>query len=203
MALESTSSRQSSHISPSSKVKFKCEEGIIAFNNAVALLKHTNDLYHPMLGFLSNCCISNALTIQPSVIYVEYLSKFWYTVEVDEATKTITFSLSSVEKPLTFTRDEFITAIAYLFAVMLFHYPQGASASFQIPSAFEVRLTSYMLKVAKLSQEPEPSLILSSEKVNVDDTADKSSSRTSMQPVTQSKAPADLKPKKKKIPPSF
>ncbi|GKC40215.1 hypothetical protein Tco_1052599 [Tanacetum coccineum] len=34
------------------------------------------------------------------------------------------------------------------------------------------------------------------------DTADKSSSRTSVQPVTQSKAPTDLKPKKKKIPPS-
>ncbi|GKA88363.1 retrovirus-related pol polyprotein from transposon TNT 1-94 [Tanacetum coccineum] len=34
--------------------------------------------------------------------------------------------------------------------------------------------------------------------VNADDTADKSSSRTSVQPVTQSKAPTDLKPKKKK-----
>ncbi|GJX47460.1 hypothetical protein Tco_0272650 [Tanacetum coccineum] len=45
-------------------------------------------------------------------------------------------------------------------------------------------------------------LILSSEKVNADDTADKSSSRTSVQPVTQPKAPTDLKPKKKKIPPS-
>ncbi|GKC60487.1 hypothetical protein Tco_1088085 [Tanacetum coccineum] len=64
-----------------------------------------------MLGFLSNCCISNALTIQPFAIYVEYLKEFWFTAEVDEATKTITFSLSSVEKPLTFTRDEFITAI--------------------------------------------------------------------------------------------
>ncbi|GKA43908.1 retrovirus-related pol polyprotein from transposon TNT 1-94, partial [Tanacetum coccineum] len=38
--------------------------------------------------------------------------------------------------------------------------------------------------------------------VNVDDTADKSSSRTSVQPVTQSKAPTDLKPKKKEIPPT-
>ncbi|GKD44682.1 hypothetical protein Tco_1269327, partial [Tanacetum coccineum] len=92
MASESTSSRQSSHISPSSKVKFKYEEGIIAFNNAVALLEHTNDLYHPMLGFLSN--------------------------------------------------------------------------------------------------------------LNVDDTADKSLSKASVQPVTQSKAKINLKTKKKKIPPS-
>ncbi|GJZ60604.1 hypothetical protein Tco_0616420, partial [Tanacetum coccineum] len=59
-----------------------------------------------------------------------------------------------------------------------------------------------MLKVAKLSQEPELSLILSSEKVNADDTADKSSSRTFVQPVTQPKAPTDLKSKKKKILPS-
>ncbi|GJW02183.1 hypothetical protein Tco_1561039, partial [Tanacetum coccineum] len=59
-----------------------------------------------------------------------------------------------------------------------------------------------LLDTAKLSQEPEPSLILSSEKVNADDTADKSSSRTFMLPVTQPKAPTDLKPKKKKILPS-
>ncbi|GJY02028.1 reverse transcriptase domain-containing protein [Tanacetum coccineum] len=37
------------------------------------------------------------------------------------------------------------------------------------------------------------------EKVNVDDTVDKSSSRTTVQPVTQPKAPTDLKLKKKKI----
>ncbi|GJV41505.1 hypothetical protein Tco_1419945 [Tanacetum coccineum] len=77
-----------------------------------------------------------------------------------------------------------------------------STASFQKPLASEVRLTSHMLKVAKLSQEPEPSLILSFGKVNADDTTDKSSSRTFVQPITQSKAPIDLKPKKKKIPPS-
>nr|GFA50429.1 hypothetical protein [Tanacetum cinerariifolium] len=109
MDSESTSSQQSSHLSPSSKVKVKCKDGIIAFNNAVTLLEHTNNLYHPMLGLLSN---------------------------------------------------------------------------------------------SKLSQEPESYLILSSEKVNADETIDKSSSRTSVQPVTQPKAPTDLKPKTKKIPPS-
>ncbi|GJR78778.1 hypothetical protein Tco_0149563 [Tanacetum coccineum] len=59
-----------------------------------------------------------------------------------------------------------------------------------------------MLKVAKLFQEPEQSLILSSEKVNADDGADKSLFRTIVQPVTQPKEPTDLKLKKKKIPPS-
>ncbi|GJU50329.1 hypothetical protein Tco_1219884 [Tanacetum coccineum] len=111
MASESTFSQQSSHISPSSKVNFKCEADIIAYNNAVALLEHSNDLYHPMLCFPSNCCISTALTRQPSATYVEYLKEFWYTAEVDEATKTITFSLSSVEKPFSFAQDEFIFAI--------------------------------------------------------------------------------------------
>ncbi|GKE19701.1 hypothetical protein Tco_1427278, partial [Tanacetum coccineum] len=72
MASESTYSQQSSQLSPSSKVSFKCGDGIIAFNNAVALLEHPN---------------------------------------VNDATKTITFSLSSFEKPMSFTRNEFISAI--------------------------------------------------------------------------------------------
>ncbi|GKD28360.1 hypothetical protein Tco_1239138 [Tanacetum coccineum] len=59
-----------------------------------------------------------------------------------------------------------------------------------------------MLKVAKLSEEPEQSLIPSSKEVNVDDTADKSLSIASVQPVTQPKAPTDLKTKRKRIPPS-
>ncbi|GJT08720.1 hypothetical protein Tco_0843182, partial [Tanacetum coccineum] len=59
-----------------------------------------------------------------------------------------------------------------------------------------------MLKVAKLSKEPEQSLIPPSGEVNVDDTTDKSLSRASVQPVTQPKAPTDLMTKKKKIPPS-
>ncbi|GJU39966.1 hypothetical protein Tco_1192923, partial [Tanacetum coccineum] len=56
-----------------------------------------------------------------------------------------------------------------------------------------------MLKVAKLYQEPEQSLISPSGEVNVDDTADKSLSRASKQPVTQPKTPTDLKTKKKRI----
>ncbi|GJT91696.1 hypothetical protein Tco_1080541 [Tanacetum coccineum] len=75
----------------------------------VALLEHPNVLYHPMLRFLSNCCISTTLTRQPSATYVEYLKEFWYTAEVDEATKTITFSLSLVEKPLSFTQEKFMS----------------------------------------------------------------------------------------------
>ncbi|GJY62541.1 hypothetical protein Tco_0463198 [Tanacetum coccineum] len=46
------------------------------------------------------------------------------------------------------------------------------------------------------------SLIPPSGEVNIDDTANKSLSRASVQPVTQSKAPTDLKTKKKRIPPS-
>ncbi|GJX84307.1 hypothetical protein Tco_0335081 [Tanacetum coccineum] len=49
---------------------------------------------------------------------------------------------------------------------------------------------------------PKKSLILSSEKVNADDGADNSLSGTTMQPVTQPKAPTDLNLKKKKISPS-
>ncbi|GKD30331.1 hypothetical protein Tco_1241109 [Tanacetum coccineum] len=44
-------------------------------------------------------------------MYVEYLKEFWYTIEVEEETKTITFSLSWWDEPLSFTQDEFISAI--------------------------------------------------------------------------------------------
>ncbi|GKE12948.1 hypothetical protein Tco_1416499, partial [Tanacetum coccineum] len=76
------------------------------------------------------------------------------------------------------------------------------AASFQKPLASEVPLTSHLLKVAKLSEEPEQSLITPSGEVNADDTADKSLSRDSVQPVIQPKAPTDIKIKKKKNPPS-
>ncbi|GJY61244.1 hypothetical protein Tco_0461901 [Tanacetum coccineum] len=232
MASESTSSQQSSHLLPSSKVNFKCQEGIIAYNNAVALLEHSNVLYHPMLSFLSNCCISTALTRQPSANYVDYLKEFWYTAKVDEATKTITFSLSLVKNPLSFTQEEFISTtglpvyenviptpspkeavragLATLGLVdkdnpslssfvlvnsspLKIKFKMGRSiwrqifviqaASFQTPLASEVSLTSHMLKVAKLFQQSKQSLILSFEKVNVDDGADKSLSRIAVQPI--------------------
>ncbi|GJY15709.1 retrovirus-related pol polyprotein from transposon TNT 1-94 [Tanacetum coccineum] len=75
-------------------------------------------------------------------------------------------------------------------------------ASFQKLLASEVPLTSHMLKVAKLFEEPEQSLIPPFGEVNTDDTTDKSLSRASVQPITQLKAPTDLKTKKKRIPPS-
>nr|GEY08502.1 retrovirus-related Pol polyprotein from transposon TNT 1-94 [Tanacetum cinerariifolium] len=73
------------------------------------------------------------------------------------------------------------------------------AASFKKPLSSEVSLTSHMLKVAKIYQEPEQSLILFFKEVNADDTPDKSLSKASEQPVTQSKAPTDMKTKKKKI----
>ncbi|GKD53951.1 hypothetical protein Tco_1287338, partial [Tanacetum coccineum] len=269
MASESTSSQQEQQLTPSSKVNFKCEDGIIAFNNAVALLEHPNELYRPMLN---------------------------------EATKTITFSLSWCDKPLTFTQDEFISAIglpickdvvplppketvkaglatlglidkdkptlssyvlgshdqmnlnqqtiayyliygleidigAIIFSDLIHKLQNGkknresnicytrflslifekllkekyisndltlvkphtiTAASFQKPLASEVPLTSHMLKVAKLFKGPKQSLIPPSEEVNADDTGDKSSSRTSVQLVTQPKARTDQMIKKRR-----
>ncbi|GKC85841.1 hypothetical protein Tco_1141558 [Tanacetum coccineum] len=74
--------------------------------------------------------------------------------------------------------------------------------SFQKLLAYDVPLTSHMLKVAKLSIEPEQPLIPPSGEVNTDDTADKSPFRTSVQLVTQLKAPTDWMTKKRRIPPS-
>ncbi|GJT15514.1 hypothetical protein Tco_0874220 [Tanacetum coccineum] len=336
MASESTSSQQSQQLILSSKLIFRCRDSIIGFNNAVAPLEHSNKLYRPMLSFLLNYCINRALTLQTTTMYVEYLKEIWYTAKVEEETKTITFLLSRWDKPLSFTQDEFISAIglpicrdviplspketvraglvtlglfdkdkptlsstvlinssslkikyfspiwklfmqyiikclgrmqgshdqmnlnqqiiAYCliwgleidaggiifsdlvhklqngkknrelnicytrFLSLIFEKLLGrdyvsnnltlvkphtiTAASFQKPLASEVPLTSHMLKVAKLSKEPEQSLIPPSGEVNTDDTADKYLSRASVQHVTQFKATTDLKIKKKKIPPS-
>ncbi|GKC26437.1 hypothetical protein Tco_1033731 [Tanacetum coccineum] len=245
MASESTSSQQSQQLILSSKVNFRCRDSIIGFNNAVALLEHLNELYRPMLSFLLNYCINRALTLQTTTMYVEYLKEIWYTAKVEEETKTITFLLSRWDKPLSFTQDEFISAIGLpicrdaiplspketvragliniggiifsdlvhklqnekknrelnicytRFLTLIFEKLLGrdyvsndltlvkphtiTTASFQIPLASEVPLTSHMLKVAKLSEEPEQSLIPLSGEVNADDSADKSLSRTTVQ----------------------
>ncbi|GKB01472.1 hypothetical protein Tco_0829516 [Tanacetum coccineum] len=71
MSSESTSSQTPQCLLlPSSKVKFEHHKSIIAYNNAVALLEHHDPLYRPMLNFLSNCSISDALTKEPSAMYV-------------------------------------------------------------------------------------------------------------------------------------
>nr|GEW73153.1 retrovirus-related Pol polyprotein from transposon TNT 1-94 [Tanacetum cinerariifolium] len=158
---------------------------------------------------------AEALTLQPDVMYVEYLKEFWYTAEVEEETKTITFLLSWWDKPMSFTQEEFIFAIGLPIVRTLFFYlprrPNDLTlvkphtitdASFQTSLAYEVPLTSHMLKVDKISKDPEQSLIPPFGEVNADDTDDKSLSRASVQFVTQSKAPTDLKTKKKRIPPS-
>ncbi|GJZ54838.1 retrovirus-related pol polyprotein from transposon TNT 1-94 [Tanacetum coccineum] len=115
MASESSSQTTKTHVTPTSNVSFECDKSIIAFNNEIALLEHKNPLYQPMLKFLSNCCISTALTKQPSVYYSEYLKEFWYSVEVDAATNTITFTLSCFKKPLYFYLNDFsfITGLKY------------------------------------------------------------------------------------------
>ncbi|GJY89982.1 hypothetical protein Tco_0505178 [Tanacetum coccineum] len=66
-----------------------------------------------------------------------------------------------------------------------------------LKSASEVSLTSHMPKVAKLSKEPDESLILPYGEVNAEVTANKSQSETNVQPLSQPKAS-----KKKKIPSS-
>ncbi|GKF55557.1 hypothetical protein Tco_0165897 [Tanacetum coccineum] len=112
MLSESTSLQtQQCLLSLSSKVQFQHHKSIITNNNVVALLEHHDPLYHPMLSFLSNCSISTALTKEPSAMYVEYLRDFWYTTEVNDVTKDISFSLSLFENQLSFTHFNFLTAI--------------------------------------------------------------------------------------------
>nr|GEZ06358.1 retrovirus-related Pol polyprotein from transposon TNT 1-94 [Tanacetum cinerariifolium] len=53
--------------------------------------------------------IFRALTLQPTAMYVEYLKEFWYTAEVKEETKTITFLLSWWDNPSEEQSMEFST----------------------------------------------------------------------------------------------
>ncbi|GJS86038.1 hypothetical protein Tco_0752579 [Tanacetum coccineum] len=283
-------------LTPSSKVKFQHHESIIAYNNVVALLEHHEPLFKPMLSFLLNCSICTSLTTEPSTMYVKYLKDFWYTAEVDDATKDISFSLSFFKNQLSFTRFDFLTAIGLTYSKSAIPLPpkgtvraglatlgladkdkpsftstelvnssplklkyflliwkifmqyivkflggmQGSHDQMNLsqqtiayylifgleinirdiifkdlinklqngkknretntPSASEVSLTSHMLKVAKLSKKPEEYLILPSEEVNVEESADKSQSGTNVQPLSQPKAPTAKKSKKNKIP---
>ncbi|GJS69564.1 retrovirus-related pol polyprotein from transposon TNT 1-94 [Tanacetum coccineum] len=76
------------------------------------------------------------------------------------------------------------------------------ASSFKPTFENKVPLTAYMCKVANLSPDPIKYLLHPSEDVNTDDTADKSSSRTTVQLITQSKAPTYKKTKRKRISPS-
>nr|GEV98073.1 hypothetical protein [Tanacetum cinerariifolium] len=191
------------------------EDGTIAFNNAVALLEHSNELYQAMLSFLSNCCINKALTLQPPPQYMWNIFRSFCIHQKWRRNQNHHLLLSWLDEPLSFIQKEFISAIGLpVYKNHILLPPKETvsidltlvkphtikTASFQKPPASEVSLTSHMLKVAKLYQELEQSLIPPFEEVNADDTTDKSLSRASEQPVTQSKAPTDLKTKKNKIP---
>ncbi|GKB21992.1 hypothetical protein Tco_0855915 [Tanacetum coccineum] len=142
--------------------------------------------------------------------------------KVEEETKTITFLLSWWDKPLSFTQDEFVSAIGLpickdvvplppketidirgiIFSDLVNKLQNGkknwelnicyTSCSFQKPLAYEVPLTSRMLKVAKFSEEPEQSLLPPFGEVNADDTADKSLYRASVQPVLDQNIKKDV-----------
>ncbi|GJT83914.1 hypothetical protein Tco_1058256 [Tanacetum coccineum] len=107
----SSQSQQPKQLTPALNVHFEVKDGTINFNNGIALLESKNTTYHPMLQFLSKCCISVSLTKQPSTYYSKYLREFWYTAEADTTTKTITFTLSNFDKPLSFDLDVFSTVI--------------------------------------------------------------------------------------------
>nr|GFA08105.1 hypothetical protein [Tanacetum cinerariifolium] len=81
--------------------------------------------------------------------------------------------------------------------------PHHISAiSFKITSENEVAMIPHMMQVAKILPVLEETLILPSKEVNTTNSDNKSFSRTSMQPVGQSKASTDKKSRKKKNPSS-
>ncbi|GKA38184.1 hypothetical protein Tco_0730735 [Tanacetum coccineum] len=76
MASESSSKPLPKTLTHPSNVHFELEDSHIAFNNSAAMLESKFPEYRDMLQFLSNCCISKALVIQPSTVYNKYLRDF-------------------------------------------------------------------------------------------------------------------------------
>ncbi|GKB56018.1 hypothetical protein Tco_0912204 [Tanacetum coccineum] len=224
MASKSSSQQQPKQLTPASNVNFEPEDGIIAFNNGISLLESKEPLYRLILQFVLNSCISTALTKQPSTYYSKYLREFWYTAEVDVATKSINFTLSCFDKTLSFTSDEFSSIIGLKYSENYVPLPpkemvRNALATLGLvdendtsissidlvnSSLFKMRYFSpiwrlLMLYLVKCLGVFDPSLW----EVNAEDTFDKSLFRTIMHPVSQPKAKTDKRPKKKKIPSSF
>ncbi|GJX40747.1 hypothetical protein Tco_0255737 [Tanacetum coccineum] len=258
MASELSSQQPPKQLTPASNVHFECEDGRIAFNNNIALFESKIPLYHDMLQFLSNSCISTDLTKQPSAYYSKYLREFWYTAKVESAMNTITCTLSNFNKPLSFNLEDFSSINGLNYTKNFTPLPQKemvrdaletlglvdendpkilsfklvnssklriryisttwkgldidiageayinenlktmkshhiTASTFKPSTAYEVPLTSYMRKVAKLSEQLEKPLILPSEEVNTDTIADKSLSGTSVQHGAQYKATTNKK----------
>nr|GEW45000.1 hypothetical protein [Tanacetum cinerariifolium] len=195
-----------------------------------------------------------AYSLQDSIYKeLQELNKHSEQKEVDEETKTITFLLSWWDKPLSFTQDEFISAIglpickdaiplppketvrAGLSTLSSFNKDKPTLSSNVLVNSFPLNMNValhgwyYMVSVTIVGEEYDKvfnyldmlnapfeekvftcakqvkpySLIPPSMEMNADDTVDKSLSKAFVQPLTQSKAPTDLKTKKKRIPPSF
>ncbi|GJV91071.1 retrovirus-related pol polyprotein from transposon TNT 1-94 [Tanacetum coccineum] len=130
---------------------------------------------------------------------VLYDKEFWYAAEVEEETKTITFSLLWCDEPLFFTQKEFMSAIDLPICKDLVPLPPKETIRAGLTTLGLFNKNKPTLSSTVL---PEQSLIPPPREVNADDTTSKSLFRASEQPVTQPKAPTDLKTKKKRIPSS-
>ncbi|GKB90990.1 hypothetical protein Tco_0963262 [Tanacetum coccineum] len=211
MVSKSSSQQTKTQVTLASNVNFEYDKGIIAFNNGIALLEHSNPLYLPMLKFLSNCYVSATLTKQPSAYYYEYLREFWYSAKVD-AINTITFTLSSFDKPLSFNLDDFSSITGLKYSKNYVSLPpketvRAGLATLRLVNKKNPNLSSTdlvnssPLRIRYLSPIWR-TLILPSKEVNAGSTADKSLSETTVQTVDQPKASTDKRSNSKKIPSS-
>nr|GEV56489.1 retrovirus-related Pol polyprotein from transposon TNT 1-94 [Tanacetum cinerariifolium] len=148
------------------------------FNNGVALLESEDSSYKRLFDFLKKSVVFVALSKEPSAYYFQYLREFWFTTEADTSTNTITFSLSHLEKPLTFDHETFSTIIGLKSNEGFVDLPKKETVKAGLPTLGLFDEEKSSLSSAALINsslvKPLQSLIPPFGEVNADDIADKS-----------------------------
>ncbi|GJX65801.1 retrovirus-related pol polyprotein from transposon TNT 1-94 [Tanacetum coccineum] len=148
------------------------EEGVVTKNKARLVAQ----VYNQQEGIDYEETFAPIARLEAIRIFLAYAAYIGFLVyQIDVKSAFLNGKLSEevyVQQPPGFESSEFPDHVCKLDKA-LYGLKQDPSLS-DTPSASEVSLTSHILNVAKLSKEPEESLILPSKEVNAEEFADKS-----------------------------
>ncbi|GKD67444.1 hypothetical protein Tco_1309552 [Tanacetum coccineum] len=202
MASESSSQNQPKQLTHASNVHFEVEDGIINFNNRIALLESQNTSYHLML-------YENYVSVPPKETMKAGLATLGLFDEKHPQLSSsdlinsspgsndqLNVNQQTIAYCLCWGLEIDIAEILFSDLIVSLHPTTGKKE--RKTNIYYTRYLSLIIEHLLKDAYKNDDLMV----VNSDDTAEKSSSRTSIQRVIQPKAPTDLKPKKNRIPPS-